>query len=64
LIAGLSKEVFGVDLNFKCVLSKEKPKKFSKDESGKLTDLNVTNPKDVNEKSILDVFDGGLPITG
>jgi len=64
LIAGLSKEVFGADLNFKCVLSKEKPKKFSKDESGKLTDLNVTNPKDVNEKSILDVFDGGLPITG
>ena len=64
LIAGLSKEVFGVDLNFKCVLSKEKPKKFSKDESGKLTDLNVINPKDVNEKSILDVFDGGLPITG
>ena len=64
LIAGLSKEVFGVDLNFKCVLSKEKPKKFSKDESGKLTDLNVINPKNVNEKSILDVFDGGLPMKG
>ncbi|HOS88666.1 MAG TPA: DNA polymerase III subunit gamma/tau [bacterium] len=64
LIAGLSKEVFGVDLNFKCVLSKEKPKKFSKDESDKLTDLNVINPKNVNEKSILDVFDGGLPMKG
>jgi hypothetical protein len=24
--------------------------------------LNVVNPKDINEKSILDVFDGGLPI--
>ena len=62
LIAGLSEEVFGVDLNFKCVLSKEKPKKFSNGDTDKLTDLNVVNPKDINEKSILDVFDGGLPI--
>jgi DNA polymerase-3 subunit gamma/tau len=62
LIAGLSEEVFGVGLNFKCVLSKEKPKKFSNGDTDKLTDLNVVNPKDINEKSILDVFDGGLPI--
>ena len=64
LLEGLSESVFGESLNFKCVLSKEKPKKLKKSELEALTDLNVVVPSNVDGKSILDAFDGGLPILG
>ncbi len=64
LIEGLSESIFGQGLNFKCVLSKEKPKKLKKSELEALTDLNVVVPSGVDGKSILEAFDGGLPIMG
>ncbi len=64
LLEGLSESVFGESLNFKCVLSKEKPKKLKKSELEALTDLNVVVPSNMDGKSILDAFDGGLPIMG
>jgi len=64
LIEGLSESVFGTPLNFKCILSKEKPKKLKKKELEALTDLNVVVPSKVDGKSILETFDGGLPIVG
>ncbi|NMB91908.1 DNA polymerase III subunit gamma/tau [candidate division WWE3 bacterium] len=56
LLEGLSKDVFGVPLTIKCVVSNEKPKKND------LTDMNVTIPSGVDNKSIIEAFDGGLPI--
>ena len=64
LLEGLSESVFGEKMNFKCVLSKEKPKKMKKSELEALTDLNVVVPSGVDGKSILEAFDGGLPILG
>ena len=64
LLEGLSESVFGEKMNFKCVLSKEKPKKMKKSELEALTDLNVVVPSGVDGKSILEAFDGGLPIMG
>ncbi len=64
LIEGLSETVFGVGLNFKCKLSTEKPKRLKKSELEALTDLNVVVPSGVDNKSILEAFDGGLPIVG
>ncbi len=64
LIEGLSETVFGVGLNFKCKLSDEKPKKLKKSELEALTDLNVVVPSVMDGKSILEAFDGGLPIVG
>ena len=64
LLEGLSESVFGKSLNFKCVLSKEKPKKLKKSELEALTDLNVVVPSNMDGKSILEAFDGGLPILG
>ena len=62
LIEGLSESVYGVDLSVKCVLSNEKPKKLKKSDLEALTDLNVTVPTGVDKKSIIEAFDGGLPI--
>ncbi len=64
LLEGLSESVFGEKMNFKCILSKEKPKKMKKSELEALTDLNVIVPSGVDGKSILEAFDGGLPILG
>lgn len=64
LIEGLSESVFGKPMGFKCVLSKEKPKKLKKKELEALTDLNVVVPSKADGKSILEAFDGGLPIVG
>ncbi|MBW6441505.1 DNA polymerase III subunit gamma/tau [Patescibacteria group bacterium] len=64
LIEGLSDSVFGQPLSFKCVLSDEKPKKLKKSELEALTDLNVIVPSGVDGKSIIEAFDGGLPIVG
>jgi len=62
LIEGLSESVYGVSLSVKCVLSNEKPKKLKKSDLEALTDLNITIPAGVDKKSIIEVFDGGLPI--
>ena len=64
LLEGLSESVFGDSFNFKCVLCKEKPKKLKKSELEALTDLNVVVPSNMDGKSILEAFDGGLPILG
>ena len=64
LLEGLSESVFGEKMSIKCVLSKEKPKKMKKSELEALTDLNVVVPTGVDGKSILEAFDGGLPIMG
>lgn len=64
LIEGLSESVFGIGMNFKCRLSEEKPKRLKKSELEALTDLNVVVPSGVDGKSILEAFDGGLPIVG
>ncbi len=64
LIENLTESVYGVDLSVKCVLSKEKPKKLKKSDLEALTDLNVRVPTGADKKSILEAFDGGLPIVG
>ncbi|MFZ2664176.1 MAG: DNA polymerase III subunit gamma/tau [Patescibacteria group bacterium] len=56
LLESLSESVFGVSLTIKCVVSNEKPKKND------LTDMNVSVPAGVDNKSILEAFDGGLPM--
>jgi DNA polymerase-3 subunit gamma/tau len=61
-LEGLSDSVFGVCLGVKCVLSAVKPEKLKKGESGILTDLNISVPVSVDKKSILEAFDGGLPM--
>ncbi len=63
LIEGLSEAVYGTNLSVRCVLSNDKPKKLKKSDLEALTDLNVTVPLGVDKKSILEAFDGGLPLT-
>ena len=61
-------EVYGYKLNVKCVMSAEKPpkKSLSPKESGILTDYNVSSPVSLDSAtikgSVLDIFDGGLPL--
>lgn len=57
-------EVFGFLPIISCSLSKEKPQSKGLKETGELTDYNVAVPvqSDVSDGSLLDVFDGGLPI--
>lgn len=62
ILEGLSESVFGVCLGTKCIINSEKPKKLKKGESGVLTDMNISVPAGVDKKSILEAFDGGLPI--
>jgi len=56
LLETLSETIYGVALSVKCVISNTKPKKSD------LTDMNITVPANVDNKSILEAFDGGLPI--
>ncbi len=56
LLETLSESIYGVALSVKCVISNTKPKKSD------LTDMNITVPAGVDNKSILEAFDGGLPI--
>lgn len=62
IIETLSESVFGVCLGVKCVISAERPKSLKKGESGVLTDMNVSVPANMDKKSILEAFDGGLPM--
>lgn len=56
-------EIFGEDIGLACVLSDGRPKPKSKHESGDLTDMNISVSSDISsEDSLLDVFDGGLPL--
>lgn len=56
-------EIFGEDIVLTCVLSENKPKPKNRNESGELTDLNISVSSDVSTgDSLSDVFDGGLPI--
>ncbi len=57
-------EVFGFLPFISCSLSKEKPQTKGLKETGELTDYNVAVPvqSDVSDGSLLDVFDGGLPM--
>jgi DNA polymerase-3 subunit gamma/tau len=59
LIEDLLEEVYGVSLGVKCTICKEKPKSKYRD-TGVLTDYNVSMPP-LEEATLLDVFDGGLP---
>jgi len=59
LLDKLSEDTYGICLNVRCVVSLEKPKNNKKDN---LTDLNVSVPAGIDKKSILEAFDGGLPI--
>lgn len=56
MLEGLSETIYGVALSVKCVISNTKPKKSD------LTDMNIAVPAGVDNKSILEAFDGGLPI--
>jgi DNA polymerase-3 subunit gamma/tau len=65
LIEGLCEKTFGMKLGLKCIVNKNNRPASLKDEDGdNLTDLNVVLPSKADGKSILDVFDGGLPIVG
>lgn len=59
LIEDMLAEIFGMEVKVKCILCKEKPKSKNKDAEA-LTDYNVSLPP-IEEASLLDVFDGGLP---
>lgn len=64
LLEDLSKMVYGCSFGVRCVLSDKKPpKRLMKGESGILTDLNVS-PISIDKESVLEAFDGGLPIIG
>lgn len=56
MLENLSETIYGVALSVKCVISNEKPKKSD------LTDMNIVVPAGIDKKSILEAFDGGLPI--
>jgi len=51
--------VFGLPMHLKCSLSKKKPQRKHPQETGNLTDYNVLVP---SGSSLVDVFDGGLPL--
>lgn len=56
-------EMFGEDIVLACTLSDGKHEPKTKHESGELTDLNVSVATDISSSdSLLDVFDGGLPL--
>lgn len=56
-------DMFGEDIGLTCTLSDSKPAPKTKHESGELTDLNIGVSSDISAgDSILDVFDGALPI--
>ena len=64
LLEDLSQMVYGSSFGVRCVLSDKKPpKRLGKGESGILTDLNVA-PVSIDRESVLEAFDGGLPIVG
>ena len=59
-------EVFEAPLTFDCRLAPRKPSKKKSRETGNLTDFNLVVPSsnasvEIDE-SLLDVFDGGLPL--
>lgn len=56
-------EIFDEVFALECILSEQKPKKKSKNESGELTDKNVMIPSDPGiGDALVDVFDGALPL--
>jgi len=65
IVEKVVEEVFGAPLILKCMLA-ERPKsskKASERETGELTDYNVAVPSDVKvDDTVLDVFDGNLPL--
>ena len=63
LIEGLCEKTFGTKLGLKCIVNKNNKPVGLKDDDN-LTDLNVVLPSKTDGKSILDAFDGGLPIVG
>ena len=65
LIEGLCEKIFGMKLGLKCIVNKNnRPVGLKDDNNDNLTDLNVVLPSKTDGKSILDVFDGGLPLAG
>lgn len=66
IVEEVLQEVFGSAVRIKCNLSKEKPKKKkTPKETGELTDYNVVPsavPEEGLEGSLVDVFDGSLPL--
>jgi len=65
LIEDLCEKIFGMKLGLKCIVNKNnRPVGLKDDSSANLTDLNVVLPSKPDGKSILEVFDGGLPLVG
>ncbi len=66
LVEDVLKDIFGFEISIKCTVGNERPKKSFAKESGVLTDYNVSAPISIAnpsfEGSILEVFDGGLPL--
>jgi len=58
----LCEEIYGTAVGIKCVVSDKKPKGLKKDSYNDLTDLNIKIPAGIDKKSILEAFDGGLPM--
>ncbi len=62
LVEKIMSEILAVNTAIFCTVSKEKPQKAGKNESGVLTDFNVAVPMATDSGALLSVFDGGLPL--
>lgn len=62
LLEKLCEDIYGVSLSIKCVVCANRPKNLKKDDVGALTDLNISVPAGIDKKSILEAFDGRLPM--
>ena len=60
-------EIFGEVIKFECKLGKNKPKKLDQNETGNLTDKNISLPSQpaaasINTDDLIGMLDGGLPL--
>lgn len=63
LVEEVLKEVLQKDIHMKCLLGHGRVQVNSDRETGELTDMNVVVPAGDNlNKSVIDIFDGGLPL--
>ncbi|RJR28053.1 DNA polymerase III subunit gamma/tau [candidate division WWE3 bacterium] len=64
MVEDVIRDIVSADINIKCILSNEKPKKLKGNEVGVLTDINVVMPatqKIVEKEAVLGMLDGELP---
>ena len=63
IVEDVLSEIFGEPISLQLKLSSERPQPKSKYETGELTDMNIKVASDISSSdSILDVFDGNLPL--